>query len=493
MNKDEYLEISKFIRTELTYPQAIEQFVELRGEPVKLSKIQYAFWDAVEQFRDELDTAAFSCFKKFQKSTNSAFGLIIRALMAPGTLHLVAANSKEQSTNICFKVAAEFFENSELWGPATTVNRYDIKIKPLNTEISVVSSKAGAIAGQDHITLLSTETAYVTTEADRRALAELALPPAGRHDIKPLRIMDSYAPIQGQGQAWSELVAFGLNGECLDSEFGLWKNEGTLLMHHEVEESRKRLWPYDMETYEPYYHSQKQSLDEGSYSRLHLNRPSSAKSDFDPAMWEVLMDRDLKNLVPPAPRFSCFGAVDIGLSAKGDSSVACLWYKDSADGLIKLAAMKEWASKDRKSQLDLGLVEQWILDHDNLEGGLNVVQWAYDPYQFARSADLLMQKGCKMVPFKQSLERLGPAGARLMRGIREQRFRYYDSPVTRGMADNIAVESVSQGLHWKKSKTAPVNKMIATIMKVQRRLDISIPVTLAEFMKSFDDMRKQSK
>jgi phage terminase large subunit-like protein len=100
-------------------------------------------------------------------------------------------------------------------------------------------------------------------------------------------------------------------------------------------------------------------------------------------------------------------------------------------------------------QISFAVVEDYLR---MLGERFDVVAIAYDPWRFARSAELLLDEGAPMVEFPQSNERTAPASEQLLDDITNRVLMHGGDPVLAQHIKNAATKNVGRG--WRLDKTA---------------------------------------
>jgi phage terminase large subunit-like protein len=100
-------------------------------------------------------------------------------------------------------------------------------------------------------------------------------------------------------------------------------------------------------------------------------------------------------------------------------------------------------------QISFAVVEDYLR---MLGERFDVVAIAYDPWRFARSAELLLDEGAPMVEFPQSNERTAPASEQLLDDITNRVLMHGGDQVLAQHVKNAATKNVGRG--WRLDKTA---------------------------------------
>lgn len=112
-------------------------------------------------------------------------------------------------------------------------------------------------------------------------------------------------------------------------------------------------------------------------------------------------------------------------------------------------------------QIAYALIEDYLRE---LGRRLDLYAVAYDPWRFARSAELLADEGLIMVEFPQSNERTAPASEELLDAIVARAFMHDGDPVLAAHIRNAATKSVGRGWRLDKTKTRRAMDYATTLM-----------------------------
>jgi phage terminase large subunit-like protein len=117
--------------------------------------------------------------------------------------------------------------------------------------------------------------------------------------------------------------------------------------------------------------------------------------------------------------------------------------------------------------LDAGESIAYAMVEDYVRGlgeWLDLLAVAYDPWRFARSAELLKDEGAPMVEFPQSNERTAPASEELLDAITSRAVMHDGDPVLAQHIRNAATKSVGRGFRLDKTRTRKAMDYATTLM-----------------------------
>lgn len=116
---------------------------------------------------------------------------------------------------------------------------------------------------------------------------------------------------------------------------------------------------------------------------------------------------------------------------------------------------------DRGDTISYAMVEDYCR---HLREWLDVLAIAYDPWRFARSAELLKDEGAPMVEFPQSNERTAPASEELLDAITDRAVMHNGDDVLAQHIRNAATKSVGRGWRLDKTRTRRAMDYATTLM-----------------------------
>jgi len=190
-----------------------------------------------------------------------------------------------------------------------------------------------------------------------------------------------------------------------------------------------------------------------------------ASSWFSAEVWDACKDAEAEI---PLGSSVCVG-VDVGLVH--DSTAVCVsWMRD--DGKIVVEAKVWTAMRDTVGEfvhggvVDLDAVEEYIRD---LAERFQVLEVAYDPRFFERSAQMLSDQGLIVMPVFQSSAPMADAYQSWFAAVMEQRVAHAGDPVLSTHVLSTSASKTDRG--WKVSKikqSARIDACVAAAMSVYR-------------------------
>lgn len=210
---------------------------------------------------------------------------------------------------------------------------------------------------------------------------------------------------------------------------------------------------------------ERQRLPEHVFRRLHLNQwTASEKAWLPPHAWERCQG---DATIPDGARV--FLGVDLGL--KHDSAAVALVHQ-RADGTWAVRA-KVLEPPGDGTTLDIAAVEQLVRDFARR---YTVVEAAYDPWRFERSAQQLGDEGIPMVEFPMSNERTAPASAALYEAIVERRIVHDGDRVLSAHVAAGATVDTERGWRLTKRKAKKkVDALMALLIAHRRSVEGAAP------------------
>lgn len=189
-------------------------------------------------------------------------------------------------------------------------------------------------------------------------------------------------------------------------------------------------------------------MTEAGFRRLHLNQWTEAREAWFPhGTWRRLATDAAGG---PAAGQRVWVGVDVGLT-HDSTAVAYAWRME--DGRVGVAA-KTWAVDPNTpahvyvgERFDLELAETFIR---SLAKRYDVVDIAYDPRFFERSADLLRQGGLCVAPVHQSSAQMTDVYQAFYQAVREGAVAHDGDPVLTAHVEGTAATLTDRG--WKISK-----------------------------------------
>jgi phage terminase large subunit-like protein len=243
-------------------------------------------------------------------------------------------------------------------------------------------------------------------------------------------------------------------GEVDDPSFGMWWWESTdgcsIYEQDEWRMSNPNL-ELGLLSYEDMDVSAKQT-GESAFRRYRLNQwVRSLESWLPVGAWDMGNDptRQIDNEQPVW--------VGIDMALKHDS-IAVVIAQPQDDGKIVVRA-RVWMPEDNR--LEVSAIELFLRDTHRR---YNVVEFAYDPAYFQRSAEILSDDGLPMVEFPQSRQRMVPACGNAYELITANRVVHDGSPVFTDQVLSAAQRMTDDG--WRLSKGKSRRKIDAAIALV---------------------------
>lgn len=200
--------------------------------------------------------------------------------------------------------------------------------------------------------------------------------------------------------------------------------------------------------------SSKQSTD-AAFRRFRLNQWVRIEESWLPAgSWEKLSSTRTIN-----PSDQCFVGIDMALK---HDSIAVVIAQPQEDVIVLDARI--WFPKE--TGVDVAEVEDHLRQ---LHTSLNVVEFAYDPAYFQRSAEALADDGLPMVEFPQTSSRMVPACGHAYELITLGKVTHNGSPVFTDQVLSAAQRMTDTGWRLSKGKSKrKIDACIAMVMALDR-------------------------
>lgn len=249
-------------------------------------------------------------------------------------------------------------------------------------------------------------------------------------------------------------------GEVVDPAFGMWwweAPEGCSLFDREAWNIANPNLELGLMDYEDMDVSSRQT-GESAFRRYRLNQwvRTSGESWLPAGAWDQGNAPD-RAIDPDRPVW-----IGIDMALKHDS-IAVVMAQPQEDGKIVTRA-KIWLPSD--SRLEVAAVEVFLKE-THLR--YNVVEFAYDPAYFQRSAEILSDDGLNMVEFPQSRQRMVPACGHAYELIVAGRVLHDGSPVFSDQVLSAAQRMTDDGWRLSKGKSRrKIDAAIALVMALDR-------------------------
>ncbi len=198
----------------------------------------------------------------------------------------------------------------------------------------------------------------------------------------------------------------------------------------------------------------RKSLPLNEFQRYHLNQWSrlDEESWISAEQWESCLDEDLELIVGE----ETFIGIDMAL--RHDTCAVVYGQKDE-NGVVRVKS-KIW-TPNNEDALDIQEIEAFIIE---LATKYKIMECAYDPAFFERSAQILMDRGIPMVNFPQTHSRMIPACGNAYELIANARVRHDNDPQFTDQVMSAAQRVTDMG--WRLSKGRSKRKIDACIAMV---------------------------
>jgi phage terminase large subunit-like protein len=454
----------------------------LRGQPFQLESWQRAF---LREFyrRDRQGRRVYRWgllgLPRGQGKTALAAALGLYELVSRSDAPEIyfAAGSKEQA-GIALSFAKSFAEQGPLteWvrvKSGLTCPATHGSLQVVSSEGSLQHGRAPAVAILDELwafetrAQIETYTALVTALHKREDAYLLAISTAGYNRFSQLGL------IYEQALAWPD-VTISRDG-CLtvakDAEHGqlFWWYGAPAQADPDDERILRACNPASfIKLAELRKQRHSAGLNEATFRRLHLNQWVDDRKAWIPAdTWASLTDKT--TLIPSGAEV--YLGIDVALT---HDTTALAWAHRLPDGRI-IIRCKVWGADKQKAAhehvagpaIELEEIEEFILER--LAKRFKVLEVAYDPRFFERSAELLEKKGLTMVEFR-------PASAPMVDAYQ----RFYQLALSGQLLHNgdkilaahiAAAAAYPRETGWKISKRSsrqPIDAVVASVLAVAR-------------------------
>jgi phage terminase large subunit-like protein len=391
--------------------------------------------------------------KQGKSLLGSAIAVYSMVASEPGAEVYAVAGDKQQA-RIIFQEAKAQIMGSPMLAEVAKVYRDAIEMPMFGSVFRVLSSEYKTQAGLNPSTVLFDE---LWNQGDSELFDQLTLGSGAR--IEPMTIaittagydMDSLA---GRLYQLGKQIA---SGEIEDETFGMWwweasedcaLDDKTAWRKANPNLAEKLLDPEDMAV-------AMRQTGELAFRRWRLNQWCRTEASWlPPGAWhrcrsDLELDRE-------TPAF-----VGIDMALKHDS-IAIVVAQPREDRVICRA--KIWHPKD--DGVDVAEVEHHLR---NLHRDYNIIEFAFDPAYFMRSAEMLLDDGLPMVEFPQTGNRMIPACGNLYELIVGGKIAHDASPTYTDQILSAAQRMTDNGWRLSKNKSKrKIDAAIATVMAVDR-------------------------
>ena len=430
------------------------------GKPVELELWQYLLVSELLRGRLEKRPAYYEGLvglaRKNSKSTLSSalalYGLVLEpALLGDGGAEVYAAAAAKDQARIVFGAAKRMVEKSPALLDWVKVYRDALYVPSTDATFRVLSSDAPLQHGLNPSLVIIDE-----LHAHRDPELYFALTTGDAAREQSLVVSISTAGITLEGSILGDV--YQRSQETEEGLFGLWLS----VPDDQVDEPAawKLANPASWVTTE-YLERKRQQLRgrPSVFERLHLNRWTRAEKAWLPAgAWDELEDESVRL----EPGDNVYVGLDLGV--KHDTAAVALVgpekvaadgsKKRPSEGLIFGAhpdAAKEPPPAHRLIEGDripLELLEDAVRE---LARTYNVLELAFDPWRFQRSAELLEAEGLPVLEFPQSHARMCPASSNLYEAVTEGRLATRGDRAERAHIESAVVRDVD-ARSWRLSK-----------------------------------------
>ena len=425
---------------------AESQWIDVTGQPVRLTDWQRAVLSAWWDNREDVTTLAISNVKKTGKTFINAVLLCWRWLALPGQ-HFASGNDFEQSQARQFKEIAQMVERNDYLRENVKAGRSELLFIPTGSTLTALAADATGNSGANFITTSHTETWGVEHEASIRSFEELTPIPGTFSGLPCLRICDSYAGMIGESKTWQGIVDNGLLGKKVGKS--IYKNGQVLLFHMTGKDAREKCFRGTPAEAKRYYTEQHRTLRPNTFTRFHANEQTTGESAFLPqGAWEKCYSPDVRPLMPTDKRKVVLGA-DASTShdftslvgmAGGDAIFVRTWKP------VKIAGIRMG-----KPTIDIdATITQEVL---NLHKRGQVEAVVCDPYQLATSIVKWEKAGIRVIELAQNSGRV-EADQSLYDDIVSGQIRHCNNPELNEAVNNAVALETPRGIRLAKEKTS---------------------------------------
>ena len=371
----------------------------------------------------------------------------------PGAEVYAVAGDRQQA-RIIFNEAKQQVQNSPMLAGITKVYRDALEMPTFGSVFRVLSSEFKGQAGLNPSTVLFDE---LWNQKDGELFDQMTLGSGAR--IEPLVVAITTAGYNLDSLA-GRLYGYGKQcaaGEVDDDAFGFWWWEAPTDCDIKSKAAWKKanpniaeglLDPDDMDT------ATKQTT-ESAFRRWRLNQWVRTQESWLPAgAWERgVSDLELDPLLPIW--------VGIDMALKHDS-IAVVIAQPQAERVVVRA--KIWQPKEEG--VDVAEIELHLRE---VHATYQVMEFAFDPAYFQRSAEALVDDGLPMVEFPQTGQRMIPACGQTYELIVQGKIAHDGSPTFTDQVLSAAQRMTDAGWRLSKGKSKrKIDACIAMVIAVDR-------------------------
>lgn len=418
-----------------------------------------------------------------RKSGKSALGSMIglySLILGPKGAEVYSVAAEKDQARIVFQDAKRVVEASPELSAITTLYRDAIELPALNSVYRVLSAESVTKEGLSPTAVIFDE---LHAQPDRELFDVFSLAMGARGKLSTL-IAITTAGVRsdrhGKDSIAYTLYQYGqklARGEDVDDTFFMawWESEGD----HRLPETWREANPgFGDLNAESDFESALRRTPEAEFRIKRCNQWVSSVETWLPAgAWD---DCATEFTINPDDEI----ILGFDGSYNGDASVIVgAVVPETAEDPIKVFMVKAWEKDLERDpvdwRVDIGEVEQTILDFCQNH---RVREIACDPYRWARSMEVLENKGLPVVAFPQSPQRMIRACAIFFDAVAERRLQHDDNPVLTRHIGNTATKLTPAGPHIKKENPNSPRKIdaaVAAILAVDRasggRIDVVVP------------------
>lgn len=371
----------------------------------------------------------------------------------PGAEVYAVAGDRQQA-RIIFNEAKQQVQNSPMLSEVTKVYRDALEMPSFGSVFRVLSSEFKSQAGLNPSTVLFDE---LWNQGDSELFDQMTLGSGAR--LEPLVVSITTAGYNLDSLA-GRLYQYGkqcATGEVEDESFGFWWWEAAADCDIRDRGQWRKANPNiaeglldveDMDT------ATKQTT-ESAFRRWRLNQWVRTQESWLPAgAWErCVSDLELDRELPIW--------VGIDMALKHDS-IAVVLAQPQAERVVVRSRI--WQPKDEG--VDVSEVEAFLRE---VHATYQVMEFAFDPAYFQRSAEALVDDGLPMVEFPQTGQRMVPACGQTYELIVQGRLAHDGLPTFTDQVLSAAQRMTDTGWRLSKGKSKrKIDACIAMVMAVDR-------------------------